>query len=525
MSAGGAAGIPRTGFGPALAWLFLICAPLSDAAGEDQAALGRRLFETGITRDGRPVEAVFAHSETPIPGTLLSCAGCHGVDGKGRIAKGIDPPDITWRTLTKPYVLRVGAWRSRAAYTEPLLIRAVTTGEDSSGQWLGPGMPRFRLTNADAADLLAYLRELGSRPDPGVGADALSIGIILPPRDRRPAAYAAVRAALDDYLDGVNRDGGIFGRRVELSVIDAGPDPDGSKLVARTLAIDSAFAVVSLAEGAESDVEALARQGHVPLIVPRERENAPLLPHVFYLSAGVIGELGALAMQAAHQLDAEHAGLAVLHADDDHGRDVMAALRPLLARGGWRSIDEVPIGGADQADVLPEETIRRIGRADALLIATPDAATANLLSGLARAGRKPLVLLPGSTTAPQWVPRDMSPGTPILVGFELAGVPPPTTDNRAAGPARAVAEPVPSAERTGLAAVMLLVEGLRRAGRDVTRAKLIDAIESIHDFPAGRLPALTFGPRRHVGFTGAQIVPFDPRSRRLMQPIGRIEID
>lgn len=522
MTAGGAAGIRRTGFGPALAWLFLVCAPLSCAAGDDQVARGRRLFETGITRDGRPVEAVLAHSQTPIPGTLLSCAGCHGVDGKGRIAKGIDPPDITWRTLTKPYVLRVGTWRSRPAYTEALLIRAVTTGEDSSGQWLGPGMPHFRLTMADAADLVAYLRELGSRPDPGVGADALAIGIILPSGDRRPAASAAVPAALNDYLDGVNRDGGIFGRRVEMSVIDAGPDSDESRSAARALAIDSAFAVVSLAEGAESDVEAVATQGHVPLIVPRWRENAPPLPHVFYLSAGVVGELGALAMQAAHQLDAEHAGLAVLHADDDHGRDLMALLRPLLARGGWRSIDEVPIGPADQANGLPEESIRRIGRADALLIATPDPATGHLLSGLARAGRNPLVLLPGSTTAPRWVPRDLSPGTPILVGFELAGAPPPATGNRAAGPARAVPEP---AERTGLAAVMLLVEGLRRAGRDVTRAKLIDAIESIHDFPAGHLPPLTFGPRRHVGFTGAQIVPFDPRSRRLMQPIGRIELD
>jgi ABC-type branched-subunit amino acid transport system substrate-binding protein len=425
--------------------------------------------------------------------------------------------------LTKPYVLRVGAWRSRPAYTEALLIRAVTTGEDSSGRWLGPGMPRFRLTIADAADLVAYLRELGSRPDPGVGADALSIGIILPPGDRRTAASAAVMAALNDYLDGVNHDGGIFGRTVELSVIDAGPDPGGSRSAARTLAIDTALAVVSLAEGAESDVEAVARLGHVPLIAPRRRENAPPLSHVFSLSAGVVGELAALAMQAAHQLDAAHAGLAVLHADDAHGRDVMALLRPVLARGGWRSIDEVPIGAADQANGLPEETVRRIGRADALLIATPDPATGHLLSGLARAGRNPLVLLPGSTTAPQWVPRDLSPGTAILVGFELAGVPPPATDPRAAGPPRA--EPVPPAERPGLAAVMLLVEGLRRAGRDVTRAKLIEAIESIHDFSAGHLPPLTFGPRRHVGFTGAQIVPFDPNSRRLLQPIGRIELD
>src|SRR5947209_18755646 len=115
-------------------------------ADDDAAARGRRLFEMGIGRNGRPVEAVFADSATPIPGALLSCAGCHGKDGKGRETAGANPPDITWQTLTKPYPLQVGLGRTRLPYTDALVLRAVAAGRDSANQLLAPAMPRFRLT-------------------------------------------------------------------------------------------------------------------------------------------------------------------------------------------------------------------------------------------------------------------------------------------------------------------------------------------------------------------------------------------
>src|SRR5262245_61776443 len=89
---------PCRGTGWRFALMLLACFHVTAAAADDDpVARGRRLFETGIGRDGRPVHAIFSDSATPIPGTLLSCAGCHGKDGKGRSVTGIDPPDITWQ--------------------------------------------------------------------------------------------------------------------------------------------------------------------------------------------------------------------------------------------------------------------------------------------------------------------------------------------------------------------------------------------------------------------------------------------
>ncbi|MNN46418.1 hypothetical protein D3C81_1607990 [compost metagenome] len=54
--------------------------------------------------------------------------------------------------------------------------------------------------------------------------------------------------------------------------------------------------------------------------------------------------------------------------------------------------------------------------------------------------------------------------------------------------------------------MLLLSEGLKRAGRDVSRQSLIEAVESLHDFDTGLTPQLNFGPGKRLGLSGAHIV-------------------
>jgi ABC-type branched-subunit amino acid transport system substrate-binding protein len=504
-------GCPRTwGTSLALGWL-LACTSTASIADEDGAARGRRLFESGIGADGRPVAAAIADSATSIPGTLLSCAGCHGRDGKGRSTRGVDPPDITWQSLTKPYSVPVGAGRVRPPYTDALVVRAVTLGQDSGGRVLSSAMPRFRLTIEEAADLMAYLRGLGSTSDPGVGAEMLSIGILLPQQGN-----AAIRDAVSSYSEELNRSGGIFGRRVEFTFIAA--TRDGPSPVTRAAAIEkSVLAVIGSVAGTDDDVSVLASQSEVPLVAISAAGDTTGR-QVFYLGAGLAGELRALATQAARQLDASAARLTILYRDDDRGRDLVKGLSSLPERDRWRAIDEVALPpGAGSRD-LPEEVFRRIDAADALLVAMPDRGIGTILSAIGTSSRNPLVLLPGSVTAPQWLPLDMSPQMNILFGFDVAGL------SASAAGERERPDLTSPAQHT-LAAAQLVVEGLRKAGRDVTRARLIDAIETIQRFETGHLPPLSYAPRRHIGVTGAQIVPFDPLRRRFMEPLGRVEFD
>jgi mono/diheme cytochrome c family protein len=489
-----------------LALTLLACCHVTGAAADDDSvARGRRLFETGIGRNGQPVEAVFADSATPIPGALLSCAGCHGKDGMGRPVSGVDPPNITWQNLTKPYALQTRAGRSRLPYTEALVLRAVGTGRDSSNQPLGVAMPRFRLTPGEGADLVAYIRELGATADPGITAQAITLGVVLPRREPVAELHDAVRTALETYRNELNRAGGVFGRHIAFAFIDSAA-ASASLQAAAGQPLDQTIlaAVVSDAVSTARDVAALVSP-EVPLIAVRADSDLPR-PRVFYLSAGLLGELGALAAHAGRELK-DGARLAFLHTDDDAGRAHVAALRGLLARNGGPAIEAVPL--ASRPDGIADEAMRRIQASDAILLAGWDRRFAGILSRLERSS--PLVLVPGSLV--DALPDALDAPMRMRLAYE-SGAPSAQRETRPA-----------AAQRTALAAARLLVEGLRRAGRDVSRARLVDAIETIQRFEIGYGAPVSYSPQQHVGFTGAQIMRFDPHQLRSMQPIVRIELN
>jgi ABC-type branched-subunit amino acid transport system substrate-binding protein len=59
------------------------------------------------------------------------------------------------------------------------------------------------------------------------------------------------------------------------------------------------------------------------------------------------------------------------------------------------------------------------------------------------------------------------------------------------------------------AGAKLLEEGLRRAGRDVSRPRLIEALGGLWEFQTGVTPPLTYNENRRVGAIGAAIFKLD----------------
>ncbi|MDD1606497.1 MAG: hypothetical protein LUP96_07365, partial [Methylococcaceae bacterium] len=56
-------------------------------------------------------------------------------------------------------------------------------------------------------------------------------------------------------------------------------------------------------------------------------------------------------------------------------------------------------------------------------------------------------------------------------------------------------------------AAKLLVEGLQKTGRELSRKKLIHNLETIYRFDTGLLPLLSYGSNRHIGSAEVSIVP------------------
>jgi hypothetical protein len=55
----------------------------------------------------------------------------------------------------------------------------------------------------------------------------------------------------------------------------------------------------------------------------------------------------------------------------------------------------------------------------------------------------------------------------------------------------------------------VLVEGMRRTGRNLSRERLVAALEGLYDFETGLLRPLRYGPNRRVGTLGAYVVSVD----------------
>jgi ABC-type branched-subunit amino acid transport system substrate-binding protein len=72
-------------------------------------------------------------------------------------------------------------------------------------------------------------------------------------------------------------------------------------------------------------------------------------------------------------------------------------------------------------------------------------------------------------------------------------------------------------------AARVLVEGLERAGRNLTRQELVKALEGLDDFHPGLAPALSYGEDRRIGSVGVHIVPVDLVEDRFTEPVRWIE--
>jgi ABC-type branched-subunit amino acid transport system substrate-binding protein len=82
-----------------------------------------------------------------------------------------------------------------------------------------------------------------------------------------------------------------------------------------------------------------------------------------------------------------------------------------------------------------------------------------------------------------------------------------------------------AAQMAALAAATVLTEGLRRAGRELSRARLVQALESLNNYdPQGYGPAVSFGPDRRTGALGGYVVELAP-GRGFLPASGWIALD
>ena len=77
-----------------------------------------------------------------------------------------------------------------------------------------------------------------------------------------------------------------------------------------------------------------------------------------------------------------------------------------------------------------------------------------------------------------------------------------------------------AAQVAALAAAKIFVEGLKRAGADLSREQLVTTLEGLYEYDTGLTPKLIFGPNRHVGAAGAYVITINAETKAFISASG-----
>lgn len=481
-----------------------------------QEKRGKQIYVKG-EGGAAEISAVLGSAGLEVPASSFSCANCHGLRGEGTREGGIQPPPINWETLTRPHTSALTR-RERVAYNESTLARAVSAALDPAGGRLHPGMPSYKMTREQLADLIAYLKQLGNESDtePGVTDETIRVGAVLPLSGPLQQIGEDIKAVLAASFANLNAQGGIYGRRCELVVEDSRGDPAQTlEATRRLIEQGDVFAMLSNFEPGESTaVSQLIKSKEMPLVGPvtlSPRVAVPPNPYIFYLLPTFADQVRALVdfVNAKGKIDkAKRPRLGVVYDGNAFNQDALSGLKAQAKMYSLEIVSEL----THQAGSKPAETVALLagnkpdyifffGAAEDFkaLAIEMDRLKLNvpLLSSVVMVGRGAFAL-PASVAAqtflsyPSALP-NQEEFAEFLTLMQKAGI-----NLRS-----------PAFQSMAYAAAKVFFEAAKLSSRQLNRTALINSLEQMRDFKTGVVPPLTFGPNRRVGSIGSYIVGVD----------------
>jgi ABC-type branched-subunit amino acid transport system substrate-binding protein len=487
-----------------------------------QERRGRAIYFRGESPSGKGIAAFVG--ELDVPASTVTCAGCHGAHAEGKTEGGVTAGDLTWPNMTKPYGHTHPSGRKHGPFNEASFVRAVAEGIDPDGNTMLTAMPRFKMSPEDSADLLAYLKAIERDRDPGLTDDAVRVGVLVPSKGALAETGAAMRDVLTAFFDDLNGKSGVYNRKVELRVAETEGDAAATAAAARRLVSDGqAFALVGgLSAGADKELAALTQELEVPFVGP-----STLLPqaganrYTFYLLPGAAEQSRALVNFEAQKRPLKESRVAVLYTSGEVNAAAAAAVEDQCKKAACGDFRKLSY---ERAKFDAQAAVRTLKGSDAVFfLGSGSGEETAFIKEADAAGWRPDVLLLGvlagrelAASIPEGfggkvflafpsIPADLTPGGKAELSALM---------EKYKFPARHIA-----AQLSALAAAKILTEGLRLGGKDLSREKLVTALEGLYDFETGLTPRITFGPNRRVGAAGAYVVTIDPE-RKVFVPAG-----
>ncbi|MBI5628371.1 MAG: ABC transporter substrate-binding protein, partial [Candidatus Rokubacteria bacterium] len=302
---------------------------------------------------------------------------------------------------------------------------------------------------------------------PGVTDTEVVIGLTTP-LSGPAAAWGNTARGMEAWAAHVNEQGGVHGRKIKLVLKDDGYVP-GRAVANVTEMKDSVFAIVGLLGtaivGAAKDVAINAKTplvapfGNARIFVKEPREN---MRGVFVTNTDYPPEGEFLGTHAIRQLKAQK--LAVFYQNDEYGKGGLDGVRKAAAAASAQVVGEVSYELSDRALGTHALKLKESG-ADAVILYPTSTHGALILKEMAGQGYRPTILASFTLAGDLWEG----------VYVNVAGQVGPITTPEAVRASEILTKYEPRlkgreyAGLYGAVSMMLTIEGLKRAGRDLTR--------------------------------------------------------
>lgn len=342
---------------------------------------------------------------------------------------------------------------------------------------------------------------LPAAAEPGVSPDRILIGQTVSITGQVAGAVKELNEGARAYIEQVNRAGGVHGRRIEIVTLDDRFDPAQAARNADTLVNKEGVFAMFLNRATphtEAILPILQARG-VPLVAPSTGASIfhdPPQRLLFNVRARYQSEvLKAIEHFATVGID----DIGIAHVDDSFGRDSLAGFQRGMQERKLQSAGEISF-----ARVKPDipAAVAAILKADprALIIVGSATTTGALIKGIRAAGNQMQVMTLSNNSSSAFVKSMGKDGFGVIVS-QVTPAPHLVTTRLGQEfkvAARESGATVSYAAMEGFVAAKVLVEGLRRTGKNPTREDFVRALESMRKLDLGGL-MVDYGPNDRTG--------------------------
>jgi ABC-type branched-subunit amino acid transport system substrate-binding protein len=342
---------------------------------------------------------------------------------------------------------------------------------------------RFSSILRTALLLLPAALALSARAEPGVSAHRILLG--------ESAAFSGPSAQLGIdlhagaklYFDSVNQQGGVYGRKIEIVTADDKYEPDlAARNTQRLIQDDGVFALFGYVGTPTSNAALpIFTAAHVPFFAPfsgAQSLREPFHHEIFHIRAGYAEETEHLVDRLA---GVGIRNIAVFHQNDAYGQAGLEGVQQALKKRGIALAADATV---ERNSVNVAAAAQRLlaKRPDAIIQISTYSASAALIKAMRQAGytgqfhnvsfvgSQPLAAALGAdgpgVGVSQVVPFPWKTSNPVVAEYQKELK-------------RAKAGEPNFSSLEGYIAAKVFTEGLRRAGPELTRDRLISALESI----------------------------------------------